>query len=85
MAMLTVRNLDEGLKSQLRIRAAEDGCSMEEEARRILGAALMRPREGKGIGSRLHQRILEFTGGVELQLPSRSMPRSAPDFGDDGG
>ena len=89
MAMLTVRNLDEGLNSQLRIRAAEDGCSMEEEVRRILRAALMRPTpirpSIRGIGSRVHQRVKELTGGVEFELPPRSMPRPPPDFsGDDG-
>ena len=40
MASITVRNLDEGLKRRLRIRAAENGKSMEQEARDILRAAL---------------------------------------------
>ena len=34
MAVLTVRNLDENLKTQLRIKAAAEGCSMEEQVRR---------------------------------------------------
>lgn len=88
MAMLTVRNLDESLKSQLRIRAAEDGCSMEEEVRKILRAALTRPApipaSFKGIGSRMHQRVKELTGGGEFELPPRSMPRPPPDFAGDG-
>ena len=33
MASITIRNLDEALKRSLRIRAAEHGRSMEEEAR----------------------------------------------------
>ncbi len=33
MASITVRNLEDGLKHRLRIRAAENGRSMEEEAR----------------------------------------------------
>jgi antitoxin FitA len=40
MASITIRNLDETLKTQLRVRAAQRGHSMEEEARRILRGAL---------------------------------------------
>jgi len=40
LANLTIRNLDEATKQALRIRAALSGVSMEEEARRILKAAL---------------------------------------------
>ena len=36
MASITIRNLDDGVKTRLRIRAAEHGRSMEEEARVIL-------------------------------------------------
>ena len=37
---LTIRNLDDLLKSRLRLRAAARNRSMEEEARQILRAAL---------------------------------------------
>ena len=40
MASITIRNLEEGLKRRLRIRAAEHGGSMEEEARSILRTVL---------------------------------------------
>jgi len=40
MASLTVRNLDESLKTQLRIRAAQRERSMEDEIRRILKDAI---------------------------------------------
>ena len=40
MAQLTIRGIDDGLKRALRVRAAENGRSMEEEVRRILRAAL---------------------------------------------
>lgn len=40
MATLTIRNLDESIKRRLRVRAAEHGVSMEEEARAILRASL---------------------------------------------
>ena len=40
MASITVRNLEDGLKRKLRVRAAQNGNSMEQEARDILRAAL---------------------------------------------
>jgi antitoxin FitA len=40
MASITIRNLDDELKSRLHIRAAHHGRSMEEEAREILRAIL---------------------------------------------
>jgi len=36
MASITIRNLDDDVKHRLRVRAAEHGRSMEEEARDIL-------------------------------------------------
>ena len=39
MASITIRQLDEGLKRQLRLRAARNGRSMEDEARTILRTA----------------------------------------------
>jgi plasmid stability protein len=36
MASITIRNLDDDIKQRLRVRAAEHGRSMEEEAREIL-------------------------------------------------
>lgn len=36
MASITIRNLDDEVKRRLRVRAAEHGRSMEEEAREIL-------------------------------------------------
>jgi len=40
MASIIVRNLELSLKSQLRVRAAHNGRSMEDEVRHILRAAL---------------------------------------------
>ncbi|MCZ3376051.1 FitA-like ribbon-helix-helix domain-containing protein [Rhizobium sp. AG207R] len=41
MASMTIRNIDDHLKTRLRIRAAAHGRSMEDEARDILRAALL--------------------------------------------
>ena len=40
MTSLTIRGIDDTLKRALRIRAAENGQSMEEEVRQILRKAL---------------------------------------------
>ena len=71
LASITVRNLDDGLKRRLRIRAAENGKSMEQEARDILKAALDEsPSTGKDLASAIRARFAPL-GGVELDLPSR--------------
>ena len=41
MASMTIRNLSDDIKQRLRIRAAEQGHSMEEEPQAILLAALI--------------------------------------------
>lgn len=41
MSTLTIRNLEDSIKSRLRLRAAARNRSMEEEARQILRAALL--------------------------------------------
>jgi plasmid stability protein len=44
MGSIIIRNLDDSLKSRLRLRAAVHGRSMEDEARDILLSALSRER-----------------------------------------
>ena len=82
MAVITIRNIDDALKTRLRVAAAHRGCSMEEEARRILGAALTPPPPATPLGTLLHQRVLAASGGVECSLPARSPPRAPPVFTD---
>jgi len=43
MSQLTIRGIDDGLKRALRMRAAENGRSMEEEVRQILRTAFDMP------------------------------------------
>ena len=45
MATLTIRNVDEKTHKALRLRAAENGRSVEEEIRRILAEQVSRPPE----------------------------------------
>ena len=63
----------------LRIRAAHNSRSMEEEARNILRAALAK-RQLLRLSPRLFERF-EPLGGVELQLPPREPMREAPEPG----
>lgn len=78
MATLTIRNLDDDLKSSLRVQAARHGQSMEEEVRSILRQALARPSAETGLGQRLASRFQGVT--TELALPSRPLPRTPPDW-----
>lgn len=79
MASLTIRNLDDQIKEQLRIAAAHNGHSMEEEARLILGRALARVSPEGGLGSRIRNRFIAL-GGVELDLPARDEKANAADL-----
>lgn len=79
MASITIRNLDDQIKEQLRITAAHNGHSMEEEARLILARALATAGRAGGLGSRIRNRFIDI-GGVELDLPVRSEKAAAVDF-----
>ena len=80
MASITVRNLDEELKRRLRIRAAEHGRSMEQEAREILREALSRDAAPvRNLGTAIHE-IFKPLGGVDLEIPPREPMRDPPKF-----
>lgn len=80
MATLTIRNVDEDLKATLRIRAAMHGQSMEEELRSILRQALREPPQEGGLGKRLAKRFESV--GQDIEMPTRSTPRSPPNWDD---
>jgi len=80
MAALTIRNVDDSLKQSLRIRAAQHGVSMEEEARRILREAFVRVSPTQPLGQRLKQRFAEVADAA-FEPPPRQMPRTPPDWG----
>ncbi|MEO0678793.1 MAG: plasmid stabilization protein [Pseudomonadota bacterium] len=78
MASITIRNLDDDVKKRLRLRAAEHGRSMEEEARHILRRAVGEaPR--RDLARAIRARIAPL-GGVELDLPPRDPLRAPPGF-----
>lgn len=75
MANLSVRKLDEKTLNLLRLRAAEHGVSMEEEARRIIRTAVSAP-------GRLGDLALTLFGdshGLDLDLPEH-LPHEPPDL-----
>ena len=83
MASITIRNLDDDLKQRLRVRAAEHGHSMEQEARDILQAALGQPPQ---TGEELYRAIRSTFADIgyvkpgELQIPPRGPTREPPRF-----
>lgn len=80
MASMTIRNIDDTLKSRLRIRAAEHGRSMEEEARQILRSALANAGpDGESLVASIRRKV-EGVGGAELELPPRAFVGEPIDF-----
>ena len=79
MASITIRNLDDGLKRRLRVRAAENGRSMEEEVREILRRSVGEAPPPRDLGRAIHARFAAL-GGVDLELPERSPMRPPPRF-----
>jgi antitoxin FitA len=80
MGSITIRRLDDSLKARLRVRAAQHGRSMEEEARQILKAQLVEePKREENLAVSI-RRIMEPLGGVDLVLPPRRRGRRPPVF-----
>ncbi|KAA2263271.1 Arc family DNA-binding protein [Solihabitans fulvus] len=79
MATLTIRGLDDEVREQLRVRAAEHGRSMEAEVRAILVDTLSHPVPARGLGSRIHARFAAVDEG-EFELPTRDEPPRVVDF-----
>jgi antitoxin FitA len=81
MATLTVRNLEDSLKSRLRLRAAARNRSMEDEVRHILRAALQEPAgPAADLGPRIRARFAAF-GDVQLPIGEREPVRPPPALG----
>jgi len=75
VASMTIRNLGDKLKARLRVRAAQHGRSMEEEARDILQSALaVEPTRNRSLVAAIRVRI-EPLGGVELEIEAREPMR----------
>lgn len=80
MAGITIRNLDEALKSRLRVQAAGHGRSMEDEARDILHSALSREPVPRGnLAAAIRARFAPL-GGVDMPEIPRDPLRAPPSF-----
>jgi plasmid stability protein len=81
MASLTIRNLDNNVKAQLRQRAARHGCSMEAEVRTILSQTLNAPMSEQNFAAAIHRRF-ESLDIESLPIPPRQAVRNPPEFGE---
>jgi len=71
MASITIRRLPESTKRRLRMRAARNGRSMEQEARELLEVGLTRDEaEPENLGQAIRRRFAPL-GGVHLKIPPR--------------
>jgi len=77
MASITIRNLDDGIKQRLRVRAAEHGRSMEEEARDILRRVMEESPPPRDLSAAIRARIAP-ANRVNLELPVREPMRDPP-------
>lgn len=84
MSALTIRKLDPSLKAALRVRAAQHGHSMEEEARQLLRGALAEApavaQTGADLADAIHALFAPVGGFPEFEEPPSSQVRSPPDF-----
>ncbi len=80
MASITIRNLDESLKSRLRVQAAIHGRSMEDEARDILRSALNQEAQPpRNLGTAIHE-LFKPLGGFDMPDIPRDPIREPPSF-----
>jgi plasmid stability protein len=81
MPTITIRKFSEGDKRLLRIRAAHNNHSMEEEARQILHATLQKSETPvvTNLADKIRQRF-EPLGGVDLPEIKRDRNPEPPEF-----
>ena len=78
MGSMTIRNLDDRVKEKIRLRAAKNGHSMEEEARRLLSSSVEKPpAEEVGLGTAIRRRFAQH-GAFKLKRPPRGPMREPP-------
>ena len=80
MATLTIRNLDPSVKERLRVRAAQNGRSMEAELRALIADAVETASPPPlNLADAIRRRFAPL-GGVELKLSRRQPMREPPTF-----
>ena len=76
---ITIRNLVDGVKTRLLVRAPDNGRSMEEWAR-LIRRDIVKCKNAQGnLVAARHARIASF-GGVDLDLPPCGPMREPPSF-----
>lgn len=80
MASITIRNLEEEVKTRLRVRAAKHQRSMEEEVRIILRDAVSDRRARVRDLAKFTSECFASVGGADIELPTRGPMREPPDF-----
>jgi plasmid stability protein len=75
MANLSVRKLDKKAYERLRIRAANHGVSMEEEARQIIYTAVAAPEKISAV----FQKYFGLINGIDIHIEKRQ-PHEPMDF-----
>ena len=79
MASISIRNLDDEVKTRLRVRAAEHQISMEREDRLNLREAVGRKPSSRNLAE-IARSIFGSENGVEMEFPPRSPGRKLPAF-----
>ena len=83
MTSITVRNLDESIKVGLRLRAAKNGWSMEQEVRHILQTTLAADSSAGNVSfAELVSHRFKGLKADTLPIPQRHAVRPPPDFSD---
>lgn len=82
MTSITVRNLDESIKVGLRLRAARNGCSMEQEVRHILQNAIAADQPQTLNFAQMVSKRFKGLNADDLPIPDRLPVRTPPDFSD---
>lgn len=78
MASITIRNLEDAVKTSLRMQAASHGRSMEDEARTILREALAKESPAdQNLVQRIRARFADM-GDIELPQAEREAMREPP-------
>lgn len=80
MASITIRNLPDSTKDILRVRAAQEGMSLEAYVRNILQRVSTSETGSATTIVDLAQKYFGPKNGVNLELPSRRTHRESPEF-----
>ncbi len=80
MASITIRKLEDDIKQRLRVRAAENGRSMEEEVRDILRGVMGDASLPRDLAAAIRARVAP-AARVDLELPAREPIREPPQLG----